>query len=91
MNLKRIKFFLIWIKNSIKLVPINLKWLIAMIGYKKLAYAVLLLHIRWIMIKTAGNRICPEKGKTYLEIFKRLVDKIREKGGLGADTTNPPI
>jgi hypothetical protein len=32
----------------------------------------------------------PRKRKIYLEIFKR-VDKIREKGGLGADTTNPPI
>ena len=38
LNLKRSQFFLTWFKISIKLVPINFKWLIVMIGYKKLAY-----------------------------------------------------
>ena len=37
MNLKRIKLFLTWFKIIIKLISINLKWLIAMIGYNKLA------------------------------------------------------
>jgi hypothetical protein len=32
LNFKRIKLFLAWFK-----IPINFKWLIAMIGYKKLA------------------------------------------------------
>ena len=35
--LKRIQFFLTWFKISIKLIPICLKWLIAMISYNNLA------------------------------------------------------
>ena len=36
LNLKRIQFFLTRFKIPIKLIPINLKWLILMIGYNKL-------------------------------------------------------
>ena len=37
MKLKRIQLVLTWFTIPVKLIPINLKWLNAMIGYKKLA------------------------------------------------------
>ena len=40
LNLKGFQSFLTWLKIPIKLIRINLKWLIAMIGYNKLAYNV---------------------------------------------------
>ena len=38
LNLKRIQFFFKWFKIPDKLIPINLKWLITIIGYNKFAF-----------------------------------------------------
>jgi hypothetical protein len=61
LNLKINKFFLTWFKVPMKLIPINLKWSIAMICYNKLAYynvsligGKLLLTRRWWL----SNRNC---------------------------------
>ena len=40
LNLKGIQLFLTWFNIPIKLIQINLKWLIAMIGYYILAYEI---------------------------------------------------
>ena len=40
LNLKIIQLFLTWFKIPIKLIPMTLKWLIAMIGYNKIALSL---------------------------------------------------
>ena len=44
MNLKRIQQLLTWFKIPIIIIPINLKWLVVMIGYNKFAFIQLILN-----------------------------------------------
>ena len=50
LNLKRVKIFLTWFEIANKLIPINLKWLIALICYKKNSPIIMKLtiyHLKW--------------------------------------------
>ena len=56
LNLKRIQLFFTWFYIPIELIPINLKSLIAMIGFNKLAYSIIKLTYNFqYCTSTLGN------------------------------------
>ena len=85
LNFKRIKFFFTWFKIPIKLIPINLKWSIAMICYNKPAKNFCLYQIRyqirlilWTMVKKRD--LVPQYTITiYLHINNHIIFKQREE------------
>ena len=82
MNLKRIQFFLTWLKIPIELIPINLKWLIAMIGYNKLALPYLpKLCFEIFIINDEGSSEFPKFFKSViLKIFAMIYLLLKPKG-----------
>ena len=77
LNLKRIKFVLTWFKIPIKLIPINLKWLIAMIGYNKLTFSVYNLYAILISaIKILSFKLLTLKFKLSLFRYTFLIKDV---------------